>query len=197
VAVRLLIEALLGRPTQPIALPEPKSRGWPSVGQTLPEVINNLHYHTDAEALVVVVDSDKSPVHQRAHEQPGGVERRCRWCQLHEAIEQRQTNLRPRQGRAPLSIAIGLAVPEIEAWYRCGLDARVTEAAWVQALQSGNFPYSNKSLKRDVYGTDRPSLALATRRAKEEAHRLAQNLDMLEKLFPNGFGALARDVRTW
>lgn len=42
-----------------------------------------------------------------------------------------------------------------------------------------------------------PPLQLETRRACEEAHRLAQNLSQLEEHFPNGFGALARDVRGW
>jgi hypothetical protein len=73
----------------------------------------------------------------------------------------------------------------------------MTEGAWVLALQSGKYPYDNKRLKRAVYGTDRPSIALETKRMTGEAQRLAQNLSELEKWFPNGFGALARDVRSW
>ena len=34
-------------------------------------------------------------------------------------------------------------------------------------------------------------------RRDSEGLKLAQNLDHLEKLFPNGFGALASDVRSW
>jgi AAA15 family ATPase/GTPase len=38
---------------------------------------------------------------------------------------------------------------------------------------------------------------LKQQRLKEEALRLAQDLDKLEKFFPIGFGLLARSVRRW
>ena len=94
-------------------------------------------------------------------------------------------------------VAVGIAVPAVEAWYRCGLDPHVTEAAWIASLPSGPFPYTTRSLKEDVYGTSRLSLELETRCATKEARRLAQNLQLLEQCFPTGFGALTRDVRSW
>lgn len=105
--------------------------------------------------------------------------------------------LRPVPGREPLRIAIGLAVPCIEAWYRVGVDPHVTEAAWILALQSRKFPYSCKALKRAVYGTEFCSLAQETLLAAKEASRLAGTLAALESSFPNGFGALFRDLREW
>jgi len=105
--------------------------------------------------------------------------------------------LRPVPGRTSINVAIGLAVPTLEAWFRCGLDPHVTEAVWVQALQSGKYPYDGKRLKQAVYGTDRPPPALEMQRMTEEASRLVQILDELEKWFPDGFGALARAVRGW
>lgn len=80
---------------------------------------------------------------------------------------------------------------------RGGLDPRVSETARVLGLQSKSYPYTKLSLKKDVYGTERPSLALETQRATEEARRLSQHLDLLQRLVPTGFGSLARDIRGW
>jgi hypothetical protein len=95
-------------------------------------------------------------------------------------------------GRTPLRVAIGLAVPAIEAWYRCGLDPQVTEAGWAAHAAA----YTRNTLKQAVYGMERPSLELETQRAVEAAQRLAGNLPMLEQLFP-GFRTLAEGVRGW
>jgi hypothetical protein len=40
-----------------------------------------------------------------------------------------------------LKIAIGLAVPAIEAWLLCGVDPHITEAAWINGLKEP-FPSS-------------------------------------------------------
>jgi hypothetical protein len=193
-AVQILVESILGEQIQPVSLPLLRTRGWPSISYDLPMVLKHLHYRTNAQGLVVVVDSDESPVHLSTHEQLGGADTQCRTCQLRGVVIQVQNQLRPIINRAPIKTAIGIAVPAIEAWYRCELDPHVMEAAWIQALQSGNYPYTKRSLKQDVYGAVRtPKM----NRAVEEARRLAQNLAELETWFPNGFGALARDVRGW
>jgi hypothetical protein len=163
----------------------------------LSPALKQLYYHTDAEALVVVVDSDHAPVHQEVHEQPGGADKHCRLCLLRQAVAQAQGRLHLRSGRPPIKIALGVAVPAVEAWYQCGIDPHVTEAAWIVALQSRSYPYTKKSLKQAVYGMDRPPLTLETRRATEEAQRLAQNLTLLERLFPAGFGPLIQGIRSW
>ena len=165
--------------------------------QVLPNVLTYLHYRTDTEAFVLVVDSNHSPVHQSTHKQPGGAVPLCRLCQLQALVATVQSPLRPRVDRSSIKIAIGLAVPAIEAWFRCGLDPRVTEAAWIQGLQSGRFPYTKNELKRDVYGTDRPLLTQEIRYGTEAARRLIQDLPLLEQWFPNGFGPLVREVRRW
>jgi hypothetical protein len=72
-----------------------------------------------------------------------------------------------------------------------------TESAWIQGLQSKRQPYTRNDLKQAVYGASRPSRQLEQQRGLEEAQRLAQDLNMLEKLFPIGFGSLARSVRSW
>jgi hypothetical protein len=197
-AVRILIDGILGLETEPVP-PHPslRTRGWPSVSQVLAVVLKHLHYHTDAEALALVVDSNHSPVHRASHDQPGGADAVCRLCHLRETVGRVISQLRPVPGRATIKTAIGLAVPAIEAWYRCGRDPHVTEAAWLSGLESRRDPYSKNALKESVYGTDRPTIQLETSCATDEARRLATNLGDLESLFPNGFGPLVRDVHCW
>ena len=196
-AIRILIEGIVGRQTQAVDMPPIGTRGVSGVFTILPTVLKHLHYRTDADALVVVVDSDRTPVHKPEHEDSGGADERCRLCKIRRTIDPVLARLRPVQGRPQIKIAVGIAVPAVEAWYRCGLDPHVTEAAWITGLPAGPSPYTTRSLKEDVYKTSRPSLDLETRRATEEAQRLVQDLQLLERCFPTGFGALARDIRNW
>lgn len=199
-AVRILVEGILGRPTVPIPGPSLVSRGWTTAVSVLPVAIKHLHYHTDAEALVVVLDSDETPIHDSAHDEAGGHDK-CRICIVSKIATDTISNLRQVAGRSRLKIAIGLAVPAIEAWYAFGAEKSVSatsEAAWIIGLsRKGKFPYTKPQLKNDVYGTDRPSLALETQCATREAQRLAKDLGQLEAFFPNGFGFLARQIRSW
>lgn len=196
-AIRILTEGLLGRKTETADLPRLRTRGWPSVCRVLPTVFMDLHYGCYADALVVIVDSDHSPIHLEEHEKPGRASEKCRLCQLRKVVTETAAKLRPVKNRAPFRVALGLAVPSLEAWFRCGYDAHVTEAAWIVALQAQRFPYDVRRLKEAVYGTHRPDLILETERMTQEATRLAQDLTGLEKWFPNGFGHLARTVRSW
>jgi len=117
---------------------------------------------------------------------------------MRAVVEQVKNRFR-QQGYSPVKTALGLAVPQIEAWYLVGRDPHVSEAAWISGQQSGQFLYAREHLKRKVYETDRPSLELETTRAREEAERIVREgkLPLLEKLFPAGFGPLANDVRNW
>jgi hypothetical protein len=69
-ALGVLIEAVLGGPYLRVQA-NLRARGWPSVAQVLPAVIRHLHFNTDAEGLVVVVDSDDSVVHTPSARQAG------------------------------------------------------------------------------------------------------------------------------
>jgi hypothetical protein len=196
-AVRILLEGLLGRETESVATPPLRTRGWPSILDVFPIVLKHLYYSTDADALVVVADSNHASLSPPGPEGPVAIGGKCRLSPLREAAERTLRQLRPIAGRSRIRIGIGIAVLAIEAWYRCGHDPTVTEAAWLGALGSRRYPYSKNSLKQAVYGTDRPSLELETRHAIEETRRLTSNLALLEQRFPIGFGSLARDVRTW
>lgn len=195
-ALRVLVGYVVGEPLQ-LVTPTLRARGWPSVEQVLPSILRHLHFSTDAQGLVVVVDSDDSPVHTEAHEAPGYHHAFCRMCRLRAAFRRTMKNLPPARGRrAPLR-AIGVAVPAIEAWLLCGRDPTVTEAAWTAGQAQGRLPYTRAELKVRVYGTSRPSLPLEIQRAVKEVTRLRGDVRRLEHDFPHGFGALARDLRSW
>jgi hypothetical protein len=76
-AIRILIDGILEVPAE-IADLTPRARGWSSVSTILPSVIKSLHYRTDTDGLVAVVDSDLSPPHTDRHDEPGNSEARCR-----------------------------------------------------------------------------------------------------------------------
>jgi len=195
-ALRVLVGSVLGEPLS-LVTPSLRARGWPSVEQVLPPILRHLHFHTDVHGLVVVVDSDDSPVHDVAHEAPGFHHPLCRICRLRATFRRTLKNLPPAHGRkAPLR-AVGLAVPAIEAWLLCGREHDVTEAAWMAGQQSGLAPYTRRDLKARVYGTTRPSLSWEIQRALEEVSRHRGDTRRLENDFPNGFGSLARDLRRW
>jgi hypothetical protein len=181
-AVRLLVEAILGVQT---TSPEPltlRSRGWPAVRDVLPAVIRHLHFQTDAAGLVVVADSDRSVIHTTQHDLLEDGEPGCRVCELRSAHVLVRRRLAERVGRAPLKVAIGVAVPAVEGWYARGLIPHVNEAAWSRALQSGQFPYTKAGLKKTVYGTERPSISLETERAVEAANRVSSQNSVADPL---------------
>lgn len=192
-ALRVLVAAVLGQSPRFVA-PGFRARGWPNVAQLMPAVLRHLHFNTDTDVLVVVVDSDESVVHTAAHDAPGYFHPHCRMCQL-RAIHRQTTKRLPRaHGRDRVIRAIGVAVPAVEGWYLCGRDATVSEAAWIAGQAAGRQPYSRAELKGRVYGTDRPSLPHETACAVREVERQRHDLRRLENDFP-GFAALAADLR--
>jgi hypothetical protein len=198
-ALTILTEAILGKSTESVSHTGLKHRGWPSVRTVLPAVLKQLHYHTDAEGFVLVVDSNGSPPHLPAHESPHEPERQCRLCQLRRIASEVQRQVRPRANQPSLKIALGLAVPTIEAWLLCGVDTHVTEAAWINGLKDepGRMPYTKRSLKQQLYGTSHPSLPIETEAMKKAGARLSQDLSPLQKLFPYGFAAFVKDLQGW
>jgi hypothetical protein len=195
-ALRVLVEYALGEPFTPVA-PGLRARGWPSVEQVLPAVLRHLHFNTDADGLVVVVDSDDSVVHTAEHEATGYYHPACRICRLRGVFRRTIKHLPPARGRDRVLRAVGLCVPALEAWLLCGRDTSVTEAAWVAGQATGRPPYSRRELKWRVYGTERPTLPHELRRAVQEVSRHRGDLRRLENDFPQGFGSLARDLRGW
>lgn len=196
IAIRLLIEALLKVQTQEVQF-RPETRCWPNVRNNLPAVLKHLRYRTDAEALVVIADLDDDPIHQTAHDESDNSDLSCRLCCLRDVIRQTEKQFSSNLDRPSIKTAVGIAVPAIESWLLCGRDGRASESAWLQGGSSFRGRKFRLELKSAVYGTDRPSLAMGTQRAREEAQRLTADLALLETYFPIGFGALVRDLRKW
>ena len=193
--IHALAEAVLG---EPVALVQPalRARGWPSVAQVLPGVIRHLHFNTDAAGLIVVADADDSVIHTAAHDREGYYHPSCRMCLLRAMFRQTTKKLPRARGRDRLLRCVGVAVPAMEAWYLCGRDPGVTEAAWLEGTLTGVVPYTRAQLKTRVYNTDRPSLAHEIECAMKDVRRHCRDLRRLEHDFP-GFEALAKDLRSW
>src|ERR1044072_4995090 len=135
-ALRVLVEAVL-KARAHFVEPGFRARGWPNVAQLLPAVIKHLHFNTDTQLLVVVVDSDDSVVHTAEHDRPDYFHPQCRMCQLRAIFRQTTKKLRPMHGRERVLRGVGIAVPAIEAWYLCGRDNSVSEAAWLAGQDRG------------------------------------------------------------
>jgi hypothetical protein len=195
-ALRVLVGYVLGQGFNQIS-PALRARGWPSVELVLPAILRHLHFNTNADGLVVVVDSDDSPVHTAEHEAPGYYHPYCRICRLRAVFRRTLKNLPPARGRDRVLRAVGVCVPALEAWLLCGRDTSVTEAAWVEGQATGRPPYTRRELKFRVYGTERPSLPFELKRMVQEVSRHHGDVRRLENDFPQGFGSLARDLRSW
>jgi hypothetical protein len=195
-AIRVFVETLLGQSIELHDRRDPLT-GWSGVFTVLEPVFKELHYKaTDVDALAVVVDSDRTTPHLVDHDKPGGANVTCRLCRLRQEVQRIRSQL-PVPRHKPINIALGLAIPCIEAWLRCGSDKSVTEAAWLVALRENRFGFDPPSLKLAVYGRRRVTADFEKRRMVEEATRLAGNIDLLTTWFPNGFGPFAASVRDW
>lgn len=195
-AIKILVDKVLGSESDIFTL-RTRPYGWTRIFDLLPTIIPGLHYGTDVEGLVVVIDSDESPLHQAVHDIPNSENPGCRLCRLRATVRAAMERLRALPTRSALQTALGLAVPAMEAWYRAGLDSHISEIAWGRKLLGENVSYDKRSLKIDTYGSAQPSLVVETSTALSAARRLSQNLAVLEELFPNGFGCLLRDLRDW
>jgi hypothetical protein len=167
-------EGILGEPPEPIAM-DLEAHSVPGFFSALDGVFRDVHYNSDAEGLVVVVDCDDTEPHGPDHDAPIGESKRCRLCKARAIIAQCRETLRPRQGRPELKVAIGLTVPAIEAWYLVGKEHQVGEAPWHVGLAARKPPFTRPNLKKLAYGTERPSLELETKCAIAEARRIIGN----------------------
>ncbi|HEY2827590.1 MAG TPA: hypothetical protein VGJ04_08325 [Pirellulales bacterium] len=195
-AMAIFTEGILGEPPEPIGM-DLEARGVGGVLRGLDGVFRGVHYNSVADGLIVVVDSDDTRLHSPEHEKPDADLGDCRFCRIHAIISRARSQLKPAHRQSPLKVAIGLAVPAIEAWYLTGRNHEVGEPAWRAALASGHTVFTRPELKRLVYGTDRPAIELQTQRAIDESRRVIGNLPAIETAFPMGFGFMASEIRSW
>lgn len=196
-AIRILLEALLGETVEPVAR-RIRSRGMRAVMDQIAPQLKSLHYQQAAEAMVVVVDTDNSPLHSPQHEAAPAAETECRLCRLRIAAQQARRGLRPASGRPEVRVALGVAPPAIEAWLLMGMDSQISEAGWLlkRQRQVDSRDEIVKLKQRLCPGKTRSAQAMMEA-AVAAAQRVAANIGQLEDLFPNSFGPLARDVRGW
>ena len=195
-ALAVFTEGLLGAAPELIDR-QLEGHGVTGVMSALDGVYRGIHYQSDADALVVVVDCDETELHSAAHDQPGASSPTCRFCKLRDIVTKARSQVQPRQGRPPLKCAIGLAVPAIEAWYLVGRNHQVGEAAWIAGCNSNTRPFTKQKLKLEVYGTARPSLEKETECAIREARRIIADISRIEAAFPVSFGLMAKEIRSW
>jgi hypothetical protein len=193
-ALKILVDAIIGEETQLVST-RTRPGGWPHVLQLLPSIIKALHYGGETDGLVIVVDSDDSPIHYGQSDIRVPCNPRCRLCEVRSCLALVITRLANVVNRASLKTAVGLAVPAIEAWYQCG--NHVNENTWRRGLDGERLLYDRRSLKLAVYGSRQLSLEAATKASEAAARQLANDLDLLERLFPIGFGCLLLDLRQW
>ncbi len=191
-ALEVLVEAVVARPIQRVGNLRLSGRGYRPIVSSVKQVIRYYTFAERVDALVVVLDSDDTVPHGSALDAvESKPSRQCRLCRLHGDLEAERSRL-----ESPVRLCLGVAMPAIEAWYLCGEDAHVTEAAWVAGYAPpARRPFDRNGLKRRVYGTERPGIGLATDVAVRHARRLALDLTALETCFPSGFGTLARALR--
>lgn len=195
-ALAVFTEGILGQAPDPINM-DLEAHSVPAFFRSLDGVFRGVHYNSDAEGLVVVVDCDRTQLHDPTHDADDTDVGDCRLCEVRRILAKARKQIRPRPNRPELKVAVGLTVPSIEAWYLVGKNRQVGEAAWRAGAGSNQPPFTKAQLKRLVYGTDRPSFELATQRAVEEARRIILDLNAIESAFPAGFGTMAKEIRSW
>jgi hypothetical protein len=186
-ALRLLVDAVLGIRTQCVDV-NLKSRGYPSVRNVLPAVIRFLQYQTEADALVTVIDSDHTSL-------IGGPKNRL--TELNNIVRETLSSLGPVHARPKLRVALGVCSPAIEAWLLSPRMPHITEQAWEDGLRQNREPYSKRELKKELYKVDYPGLEHMRSKMIDAAGHAAASLGHLENAFPNGFGNLAKELRSW
>ena len=197
-ALATLVAPLISGPLSLVSYRVRKHGGWTTLMQALPNIVCSVYYATDAEGIIFVLDSDDAPIHNDQHNSSDPQNAECRICQVEQTVAMALRRLHNRPVGAALQIAVGLAIPAIEAWFLCGVDHQVSEASWINARRQNTIPYSRPDLKRRLYGTDRPSLDQETAAMVREANRLAAGqIQLLEQNFPLGFGLLATELRSW
>ncbi len=79
-AMAVFVEGILGVAPEPICL-EVEARGLPGFFRALDIVVRGVHFNSDADGLVIVVDSDRSEIHALNHDVQANADT-CRYCRV-------------------------------------------------------------------------------------------------------------------
>lgn len=175
---------------EPVAVPSIRTRGWPAVLRQLPTVVRTVYYQSDADALVILADTDATVPHDPATHTPEFPHPDCRWCALHTALARALAGVGPRPVQGPLRTAVGAPAPAVEAWLLAGDPVHASEAAWLQrgASAAAASEAYKRQLKQAAYGPGPPfrsmtssastriRRALAPRHSRPPSHRVPGRL---------------------
>src|SRR5438045_725232 len=104
-ALAIFTEGILGQAREPINM-DLEAHTIPGFFSALDGVYRGVHYNSDADGLVIVIDCDDSELHEVSHQLPRD---NCRLCRARKIINKAQSHVKPRQHHAALKVAIGLA----------------------------------------------------------------------------------------
>lgn len=197
-AIRILVNRILNIEVAPTDFPLRARQGFPHLRKLIRPALLHTYYNTDAAGLVVLADSNGSPLHESGR--PAPCSRECRYCYISGELNRAAESVRPTDFRQknPLRFAVAIAAPAIEAWYLCGSDAVASEEAWIAKLRAGAKAAAYiRDLKTRLYGTAYPKSAATMGIAVQRSQRLAERLGELERCFPAGLGAFAAQLRSW
>lgn len=183
-----------------VAVPSIRTRGWDAMLRQLPIVVKAVYYQSEADAFVVLADTDATVPHDPAtHAAPPPAG--CRWCLLQSSLAQTLQRL-ARQGLrpagTPLFTAVGTPVPAVEGWLLAGRAPHASEASWRQrgphaAAASEEF---KRQLKREAYGAGPPFRDMPSR-ASELIREVLTSAGALRTAFPGGYAPLEDAIRSW
>jgi hypothetical protein len=88
-ALAIFVEGLLGAPPEPISV-ELEAHSVPGFFSALDGVFRGVHFNSDAEGLIVLVDGDNADLHELAHDAPGEDVEGCRYCQIRKIVARAQ-----------------------------------------------------------------------------------------------------------
>jgi len=170
-------------------------------------IVKQCWYRLAVDGLVCVLDADMTVVHREAASGWEPLSTRtstvemcgseCRLCRLRRAWNRLFAARHAPHGVFPVRVALGLAVPSIEAWLLADDPRPVSEVQWI-ALPSDRKQSLKATLKQRVFGHtlgfDRQEQI-----ASEKIERLLSTcgIERLKDLFPDGLGALIRDLESW
>lgn len=190
-ALRPIVEALLGAPIELVGPPGLRGRGWPAVRTSLPTVVRELWYNSDAAGLVCVVDANGSHFDCSA----GSAER---LTEISSLVTETLADLRQQPRSCPLCVAVGLGMPSFDAWLVPPEQPEQSEAVWDAARRSRvTSRQYTMELRRKAYGGARKRGPDQVGDAERIGRAAAARASDLERLFPIGFGGLARSLREW
>jgi len=196
-ATAILVSGILGADIERPHLPSLRTRGWSQMLAELPRIIRALHFNSDADGLVVIADSNGHSLHGPEHEEAPKSDADCRFCAIREVAQCELARLKARPVLPPLRVAVGLAVPALEAWLLSQRRTGLTEAMVKVARQERRELHSRAQLKELLYGTSRPTLELETAKMVEHMREIVRDLQRLRTAFPGGFGPLYDEIMTW